>query len=84
MSDFKINKNVSKYSIQNLFTYNIDVENNYALNKDNPEFSIFNYNLEDNFKSNSILEDNCKLLYNYITYNNIGALMHVFKLYDEK
>ena len=49
LSDFKIN-----YSIQNLFIYNIDVENNYTLNEDNPKFSIFSYNLEDNFKSNSI------------------------------
>ena len=78
MSDFKIN-----YSIQNLFIYNIDVENNYTLNKDNPEFSIFSYNLEDDFKSNSILEFNCNLMYVYTTYNNIGVLMHVFKLYDE-
>ena len=78
LSDFKIN-----YSIQNLFIYNIDVENNYTLNKDNPKFSIFSYNLEDNFKSNSILEVNCKLLYDYTIYNNIGTLMHVFKLYDE-
>ena len=78
MSDFKIN-----YSIQNLFIYNIDVENNYTLNKDNPEFSIFSCNLEDDFKSNSILEFNCKLLYDYNTYNNIGTLMHVFKFYDE-
>ena len=83
LSDFKINKNISNYSIQNLFLYNIDVENNYTLDKDNPEFSIFNYNLENNFKSNSILKINCKLLYDYTTYNNIGALMHVFKLYDE-
>ena len=30
-----------------------------------------------------MLEVNCKLLYDYTTYNNIGALMHVFKLYDE-
>ena len=78
LSDFKIN-----YSIQNLFIYNIDVKNTYNLNKDNPKFSIFNYNLEDNFKSNSVLEFNCKLLYDYTTYNNIGTLMHVFKLYDE-
>ena len=78
LSDFKIN-----YSIQNLFIYNIDVERNYTLNKDNPSFSIFSYNLEDNFKSNSILEINCKLLYDYTDYNNIGTLMHVFKLYDE-
>ena len=75
---FKIN-----YSIQNLFIYNIDVEKNYTLNKDNPKFSIFTYNLEDDFKSNSILEVNCKILYNYTTYNNIGTLIHVFKLYDE-
>ena len=78
LSDFKIN-----YSIQNLFIYNIDIEKNYTLNKDNPEFSIFSYNLEDDFKSNSILEINCKILYNYTTYNNIGTLIHVFKLYDK-
>ena len=73
----------NKYSIENFFIYNIEIENNHTLNKDNPDFSIFNYTLEDNFKSNSILEFNCKLLYDYTTYNNIGALMHVFKIYDE-
>ena len=78
MSDFKIN-----YSIQNLFIYNIDIEKNYTLNKDNPKFSIFSYNLEDDFKSNSILELNCKILYNYTSYNNIGTLIHIFKLYDK-
>ena len=83
LSDFKINKNISNYSIKNLFICNIDIENNYTLNKDNPEFSIFIYNIEDNSKSNSMLEVNCKLLYDYTTYNNIGTLMHVFKLYDE-
>ena len=72
----------NKYSIENFFIYNIEIENNYTLNKDNPEFSIFNYNLEDDFKSNSILEFNCKLLYDYTTHNNIGALMHIFKIYD--
>ena len=78
LSDFKIN-----YSIQNLFIYNIDVEQNYTLDKDNPEFSIFSYNLKDDFESNSVLEIDCKILYNYTSYNNIGALIHVFKLYDE-
>ena len=29
------------------------------------------------------MEANCKLLYDYTTYNNIGALMHIFKIYDE-
>ena len=78
LTDFKIN-----YSIQNLFIFNIDVEKTYTLNKDNPKFSIFTYNMEDNFKSNSILEVNCKILYNYTSYNNIGTLIHIFKLYDE-
>ena len=78
LSDFKIN-----YSIQNLFIYNIGIEQNYTLNKDNPKFSIFSYNLEDDFKSNSILEVNCKILYNYTSYNNIGTLIHIFKLYDK-
>ena len=79
LTDFKIN-----YSIQNLFIYTINVENNYTLNKDNPELSIFlNYNLEDNFKSNSILEVNCNLMYVYTDYDNIGTLMHISKFYDE-
>ena len=34
-------------------------------------------------KSNSIVEVNCKLLYDYTDYNNIGTLMHIFKLYDK-
>ena len=29
------------------------------------------------------MEVNCKLLYDYTTYNNIGSLMHIFKIYDE-
>ena len=79
LSNIDFNSN-NKYSIQNLFIYNIDVENSYTLNKDNPKFSIFNYNLEDNFKSNSLLEINYNLLYDYNIYNKIGTLIHVFKL----
>ena len=78
LSDFKIN-----YSIQNLFLFDINIEQNYTLNKDNPEFNIFSYNLEDDFKSNVILEFNCKILYNYNSYNSIGHLTHIYKLYDE-
>ena len=78
LSDFKIN-----YAIQNLFLFDIDIEQNYTLNKDNPEFNIFSYNLEDNFKLNVILEFNCKILYNYNSYNSIGHLTHIYKLYDE-
>ena len=53
------------------------------MNKDNPKFVIFTYTLEDDFKVDSVLEINCKLLYDYTTYNNIGSLMHIFRLYDE-
>ena len=83
LSDFKVNENVANYSIQKFFIYDIDVENNYTLNKYNPKFVIFTYTLEDDFKNNSILEVNCKLLYDYTTYNNIGSLMHIFRLYDK-
>ena len=82
LSDFKVNENVANYSIQNFSIYDIDVENDHTLNKDNPKFVIFTYTLEDDFKNNSILEVNCKLLYDYTTYN-MGSLMHIFRLYDE-
>ena len=55
LTDFEIN-----YSIQNLFLFDINIEQNYTLNKENPEFIIFSYNLQDDFKSNVILEFNCK------------------------
>ena len=83
LSDFKVNENNGNYSIQIFFIYDIDVENNYTLNKDNPKFVIFTYTLEDDFKVDSVLEINCKLLYDYTTYNNIGSLMHIFRLYNE-
>ena len=54
LSDFKVNENVANYSIQNFFLFDIAVENNYTLNKDNPKFVIFTYTLEDDFKNNSI------------------------------
>ena len=72
----------NKYSIENFFIYNIEIENNYKLSKDIPRFSIFNYNLIDEFRKDDILEINCRLLYQYTNYNNIGFLIHIFKLYD--
>ena len=86
----KINKNLSnidfnsgnKFSIENFFIYNIEIENNYILNKDKTSFSIFKYTLEDNSKKDSILEIDCRLLYRYHNYNHIGLLQQIFKLYD--
>ena len=73
----------NKYSIENFFIYNIEIENNYVLNKDKKSFSIFKYTLEDDFKKDSILEIDCRLLYRYKNYNHIGLLHHIFKLYDD-
>ena len=77
-----IEQDNSKYSIQNFFIYNIEIEKNYTLNSDNRKFIIFDYNLVDNFIKDSILEVNTRLLYDYAGYNNIGKLVHHYKLYN--
>ena len=77
----EINENLSnidfnsgdKYSIENFFIYNIGIENSYKINEDKPSFSIFKYTLEDDFKKDSILEIDCRLLYQYHNYNHIGC-----------
>ena len=73
---------INKYSIENFFIYNIEIENSYKIDEDKPSFSIFKYTFEDDFKKDSILEIDCRLLYQYTNYNNIGLLQHIFKLYD--
>ena len=73
----------NRYAIENFFIYNIEIEKSYNLNKDKTSFSIFKYNLEDDFKKDSILEIDCRLLYGYNNYNYIGLLQHIFKLYDD-
>ena len=82
LSNIDFNSN-NKYSIENFFIYNIEIENSYKINEDKPSFSIFKYTLEDDFKKDSILEIDCRLLYQYTNYNNIGLLQHIFKLYDD-
>ena len=79
-----LNNLKSKYSIENFFIYNIEIENTYSFNSDNPKFSIFNYDLVDDFRKDSILEVNTRLLYDYTGYNNIGKLIHNYKLYDNE
>ena len=71
MNNLDLSSN-SKYSTENFFIYNIETENSYKLSKDNPKFSIFNYNLVNEFRKDNILEINCRLLYQYTNYNNIG------------
>ena len=45
----------SKYSIENFFIYNIETENSYKLSRDTPKFSIFNYNLVNEYRKDNIL-----------------------------
>ena len=82
LSNIDFNSN-NKYSIEKFFIYNTGIENSYKIDKDKPNFSIFKYTLEDNFKKDSILEIDCRLLYQYTNYNNIGFLQHIFKLYTD-
>ena len=82
LSNINFNSN-NKHLMENVLNYNIEIENTYKINKDNPTFSIFKYTLEDDFKKDSILEINARILYQYTTYNNIGFLQYIFKLYDD-
>ena len=84
LNDLETKNNNSKYSIENFFIYNIEIENTYTLNSDISKFSIFNYDLVDDFRKDSILEINTRLLYDYTGYNNIGKLIHNYKLYDSE
>ena len=49
LSNIDFNSN-NKYSIENFFIYNIEIENSYKINEDKPSFFIFKYTLEDDFK----------------------------------
>ena len=84
LNNLKTKNNNSKYSIENFFIYNIEIENSYTFDSDNPKFSIFNYDLLEDFRKDSILEVNTRLLYDYNSYNNIGKLIHNYKLYDSE
>ena len=84
LNDLKTKNNNSKYSKENFFIYNIEIENSHTFDSDNPKFSIFNYDLVDDFRKDSILEVNTRLLYDYTGYNNIGKLIHNYKLYDSE
>ena len=68
----------NKYSIENFFIYNIKIENSYNLSKDTPRFSIFNYDLVNEFRKDNILDVNRRLLYQYTNYNNIGFFTTYF------
>ena len=73
----------ARYSIDNFFIYDIDIENTYILTRTNPKFLLFSYSMEDDFKIGSYLEINCSMEYKYQNYQHIGTLKHIFYFYDE-
>ena len=76
------NKNIIKhnYSIENIWLYNIDILNTYTITLS--KISLFEYYIEGDFVTNSILEIPCHILYKYANYNDIGLLKHVYSLID--
>ena len=76
------NKNIIKhnYSIENIWLYNIDILNTYKITSS--KISLFEYYIEGDFVTNSVLEISCNILYKYANYNDIGLLKHVYSLID--
>ena len=78
----KNNKNVikHKYSIENIWLYNIDILNDYTITSS--LVNLFEYYIEGDFVTNSFCEIKCNILYKYANYNDIGLLKHVYSLID--
>ena len=76
------NKNIIKYnySIENIWLYNIDILNTYTITSS--KISLFEYYIEGDFVTNSVLEISCNILYKYENYSDIGLLKHVYSLID--
>ena len=76
------NKNNKKhnYSIENIWFYNIDIVNTYSIHLS--DVTLFVYEIDGIFITNSVLEISCNILYKYANYNDIGLLKHVYSLLD--
>ena len=70
------------YAIENIWLYNIDILNTYTITPSNPVISLFEYIVEGEFITNSILEISCKMIYKYVKYNDIGLLRRIYSLLD--
>ena len=78
------NKNNKKYnySIENIWFYDIDILNDYIVNKSKPSVILYEKIIESEFTGNSILEISCNVLYDYANYDHIGLLKHKYSLLD--
>ena len=73
-----INSNIikHKYSIENIWFYNIDIVNTYTV--ESSKVTLFEYIIEGIFITNSVLEISCYILYKYANYNDVGLLKHIY------
>ena len=80
----KNNKNIIKYNyaIENIWFYDIDILNDYIIDKSKPTVILYEYEIESKFTVNSILEISCNILYDYDSYDHIGLLKHKYSLLD--
>ena len=76
------NKTKHKYSIENIWFYNIGILNDYVITKAKPAVILYEYEIESKFIVNSILEISCNILYKYGSYNDAGLLRHTYSLLD--
>ena len=76
------NKNIIKhnYAIENIWFYNIDIVNTYSIHLS--DITLFVYEIDGIFITNSVLEISCNILYKYANYNDIGLPKHVYSLLD--
>ena len=75
------NKNIIKhnYAIENIWFFNIDIINTYTI--ESSKVTLFEYIIEGNFITNSVLEISCNILYKYANYNDVGLLKHIYIVY---
>ena len=88
----KINSDIEKinkkgiikhnYNIENIWFYDIDILNDYVIDKSKPAVILYEYEIESKFTVNSILEISSNILYDYANYDHIGLLKDKYSLLD--
>ena len=68
------------YTIDDIWFFNIDIINTYTI--ESSKVTLFEYIIEGNFITNSVLEISCNILYKYANYNDVGLLKHIYSLLD--
>ena len=65
-----------------MWFYDINIFNDYIINKSKPTVILYEYEIESKFTVNSISEISCNILYDYANYDHIGLSKHKYSLLD--